>query len=446
VPQARSLPPHPHLTHLRKQAKALLGVWRGGDRQILARVREVHPRAADRWPSLADAQLVVAREYGFGSWTQLVHYLRLPQWAQARHTLDRLSQRTRAAALTAIPAQADARITLGSLLEGLTLAVWQAHLDGDPAVAGLVRAALGTQQAEQTVERRLNQDDVRAFVAHEHGFSDWAVVTSHRDAPVDPHFEAAADAIVAGDLEALRVLLDTHQGLARARSPFGHHATLIHYVAANGVESSRQWQSPRNAVDILRVLLRHGGDPDATCDVYGGGMTPLCLVVSSAHPATAGVQAGLVEELCRGGANPDGLDNDGLPLWTAITYGYPPAVDKLVASGARVDNLVFASAAGDLAKASAYLQRGAPPGLAARVGIRGPRLDPDHLLEYALIYSAGLGRRAVVELLLTRGPDLTVIEPVFRSTAAGAARYHHRSDILALLEATIEKRGQMTGD
>ncbi|WP_426513005.1 hypothetical protein ACPPVO_21560 [Dactylosporangium sp. McL0621] len=63
-------------------------------------------------------------------------------------------------------------------------------------------------------------------------------------------------------------------------------------------------------------------------------------------------------------------------------------------------------------------------------------LDPDHLIEYALIYSAGLGRRAVVELLLAESPDLSITEPVWHSTAAGAARYHHRPHILALLEAT----------
>jgi hypothetical protein len=33
------------------------------------------------------------------------------------------------------------------------------------------------------------------------------------------------------------------------------------------------------------------------------------------------------------------------------------------------------------------------------------------------------------------GPDLSVTEPVWRSTAAGMARYHHQHDILALLEA-----------
>jgi hypothetical protein len=77
------------------------------------------------------------------------------------------------------------------------------------------------------------------------------------------------------------------------------------------VEASRQWQSPRNAVQVLRALLRHGADPDAVAGAYGGGLTPWCALVSSAHPARAGVQGGLVEVLCRGGANPNGLDEDG---------------------------------------------------------------------------------------------------------------------------------------
>jgi hypothetical protein len=246
---------------------------------------------------------------------------------------------------------------------------------------------------------------------------------------------------VSGDPDTLRALLDTYPALARARSPFGHRATLTHYVAANGVESSRQWQSPRNAAQVLQILLRHGADPDAVCDAYGGGLTPLCALVSSAHPARAGVQGGLVEELCRGGANPNGLDEDGLPLWTAITYGYPAAVDALARCGAQVDNLVLAAAVGDMPRVRGYLRDGRPlsgdrAGSAQRIGARGPMLDPDHLIEYALVYSAGLGRRAVAELLLAEGPDLSVTEPVWRSTAAGMARYHHRHDILALLEAS----------
>lgn len=40
-----------------------------------------------------------------------------------------------------------------------------------------------------------------------------------------------------------------------------------------------------------------------------------------------------------------------------------------------------------------------------------------------------------MELLLAEGPDLSVTEPVWHGTAAAVARYQHRHDILALLEA-----------
>ena len=434
---APPLPDHPNLANLRKQAKSLLAAWRAGDQQALTRARDLHPRGerllAMGRHSLADAQLVVARGYGFASWARLVQYLRLAPGAQALHTIDRLFQATLA------PAGEPG--TVGQVLDRRVEVVWQAYLDGRPAAGELLRAAGALRGPDEADERGLTIDDVRGAIAREHGFADWAAVAAHRDQPVDAHFESAAGAIVSGDPDALRALLDTHPALARARSPFGHHATLAHYVAANGVESSRQWQSPRNAVQVLQILLRHGADPDAVCDAYGGGLTPLCALVSSAHPARAGVQDGLVEEFCRGGANPDGLDEDGLPLWTAITYGYPAAVDALARCGARVDNLVFAAAVGDMPRVRNYLRDGGPlsgdrPGSAQRIGARGLVLDPDHLIEYALVYSAGLGRRAVAELLLAEGPDLSVTEPVWRSTAAGMARYHHRHDILALLEAS----------
>jgi hypothetical protein len=447
VSVVRPLPDRPNLTNLRKQAKALLAAWRAGDQQALIRVRDLHPRGArlteTRRHSLADAQLVVARGYGFASWTRLVQHLRLAPNAQALYTIDRLFQATLA--------PAGQPTTVGQVLDRRVEVVWQAHLVGRPeaviraagliATGNLLRDPSAVPGIDEADHDGPTIDDVRDVIAREHGFADWAAAATCRSQPVDAHFEAAVDAIVSGDPETLRALLDTDPALVQAHSPFGRHATLLHYVAANGVESSRQWQSPRNAVQILQILLRQGADPDAVCDAYGGGLTPLCALVSSAHPAIAGVQGGLVEELCQGGANPNGLDEDGLPLWTAITYGYPAAVDALARSGARVDNVVFAAAAGDVPRVRNYLQDGGRPGderpvSARRVGSGGPALDPDHLVEYALIYSAGLGRQAVVELLLAEGPDLSVIEPVWRSTAAGAARYHHRHQILALLEAT----------
>jgi hypothetical protein len=312
--------------------------------------------------------------------------------------------------------------TVGEVIGRRAEAIWRAYGAGDPAVGEV----LGSAQSDLTL------DQVRTGIARQHGFAGWAAMLAERDRPVDPRFEAAADALVSGDEEALRGLLDATPALARARSPFGHHATLVHYVAANGVEISRQWQSPRNAVRLLRLLLEHGADPDATCDTYRGdrAQTPLCLLVSSTHPARAGVQGDLVAELCRAGARPDGLDGDGLPLWTAITFGYLAAVEALAGSGARLDILVFAAAAGDLALVERQLRQG-PAG--ARIGAGGPVLDARDMVGYALIYSAGLGRIDAVRLLLAHGPDLGLTEPMFGGTALGAARYHGRADIEALL-------------
>lgn len=74
-----SLPPHPSLENLRKQAKTLHKKWRAGDPETLARIRAAHPQfvqltdqqfqAAE--PRLTDCQLVLAREAGFASWPQL---------------------------------------------------------------------------------------------------------------------------------------------------------------------------------------------------------------------------------------------------------------------------------------------------------------------------------------------------------------------------------------
>ena len=67
---SRELPPRPNLEHLRKQAKELLRAIERGDAAALDRAR-----AAARPPAaalkLADAQHVVANEYGFADWAAL---------------------------------------------------------------------------------------------------------------------------------------------------------------------------------------------------------------------------------------------------------------------------------------------------------------------------------------------------------------------------------------
>jgi hypothetical protein len=71
-PASSRLPARPSLDQLRKQAKDLLHACREGDASALERVRRHKPQAD---PSLADAQFALAREYGFESWSSLVHHV-----------------------------------------------------------------------------------------------------------------------------------------------------------------------------------------------------------------------------------------------------------------------------------------------------------------------------------------------------------------------------------
>jgi Lon protease-like protein len=73
------LPNKPNLEHLKKQAKDLLELHRQQDTAALRRIREGLPALAGasderiaKGPfALHDAQSVIAREYGFASWTEL---------------------------------------------------------------------------------------------------------------------------------------------------------------------------------------------------------------------------------------------------------------------------------------------------------------------------------------------------------------------------------------
>ncbi len=220
-------------------------------------------------------------------------------------------------------------------------------------------------------------------------------------------FEAAVDAIIGGDLPALESLIRRNPDLVRARSTRDHHATLLHYVAANGVEDARQ-MTPPNAVEIARCLLEAGAEVDALANTYGGGkaQTTMNLLVSSVHPAKAGLQEALVELLLDFGAAINGLEDEGTPLMTALAFGYSGAADTLVRRGARVDNVVAAAALGraDLVDRLCSGGDAAKPALAALHWIRLPR-DLNQRIELALVWASAYGRTAVVKRLLDQGVD-----------------------------------------
>ena len=77
--QHKQLPANPSLEHLKSQAKQLLKTHKEGSPDAFQRIRSFFPKLSDATDveiqstafGLQDAQLVIAREYGFASWTRL---------------------------------------------------------------------------------------------------------------------------------------------------------------------------------------------------------------------------------------------------------------------------------------------------------------------------------------------------------------------------------------
>lgn len=151
-----------------------------------------------------------------------------------------------------------------------------------PKAAGATRDTL--------FDLQFSQSDALQTVAAEYGFADPKDLPN---TPPDAAFEGALDALLSGDDEALTAHLTTTPDLATARTSYGHGATLLHYLGANGVESHRQ-VVPENAPTLARLLIASGADPRTTAHMYGGGQTPQMLAQTSAHPA----RAGIAEALC----------------------------------------------------------------------------------------------------------------------------------------------------
>jgi ankyrin repeat protein len=288
---------------------------------------------------------------------------------------------------------------------------------------------------------------------------------------VEP-FAKAVEAIVDGDEAGLRYLLASAPDLSCERSADAHRATLLHYVAANGIEPQR---SPKNAPAIARILLEAGAEVDALAPIYDDPYnTPLCLTVTSIHPANAEVQEALVDVFLDHGAKIEGVTGEGGPLGCALLFGYTRAAERLAARGALVDNIVYAAGLGwtDLVRNMLASFSGTDR-IARRTDDRAGRFsfpiprDADsrevamivaaihnradvvstfldagfdvntapYRGQTALHYAAHLGQLDVLDELLAGGADPRRVETQFNGTAIDWAREAGHPEIAERLEA-----------
>jgi len=189
-----------------------------------------------------------------------------------------------------------------------------------------------------------------SIIANEHCFDTFAQFVEFTAKARDKNssvsqFESAVDAVVAGDLPRLQSLLRKKSSLVHTRSLRRHHATLLHYVGANGVEGFRQ-RTPQNAVTIAETLLKAGAQVDATAEIYGKS-TPLDLVATSIHPWRAGVQQALLRTLLQAQSETSRGVRSCTLIIAALQNGRGEAAEFLAAQGAEL-NLEAAAGVGRL--------------------------------------------------------------------------------------------------
>jgi hypothetical protein len=215
----RTLPREPHLERLRNLAKSLQQLVRAGDEAALELAREFHPRsvaaagdaahgdavAFDRF-TRADAQLTLARSYGFRSWPKLRAHV------EAVNRLTRNPHRRPAAD----PAGGDTDL-----------------------VDEFLRLACLTYGGDDPARPR----QALALLAGNPGL---ASATIHTAAAV-------------GDVAAARRLLEGDPSLARLEGG-PHRWEPLLYLAYSRVDSGEPGHSP---VEVARLLLDAGADPDA---------------------------------------------------------------------------------------------------------------------------------------------------------------------------------------
>jgi len=250
-------------------------------------------------------------------------------------------------------------------------------------------------------KRRCALVDAQFVIARSQGFTSWPKLVKHigevaRGGSLVAEFEAAVDAVVAGDLRSLKQYLRQNPSLIRQCSTREHRATLLHYISANGVEGYRQ-KTPKNIVEIAETLLESGAEVDAEANVYGGHSTTLGLVATSIHPAAAGVQLLVLQLLLDYDAQiePNLAEKNRGAVISCLANGQPMAGEFLADRGARLD-LESAAGVGRLDIVKSFFGPDGKPGPNAT----------NQQLQKGFIWACMYGREEVAFFLLEHGADL----------------------------------------
>ena len=270
-PFTRSLPARPDLHHLRRQAKELLAAFRAGSPDASREVASHHRGADAATFALHDAQLVLARAYGFQSWPKLKAFV-------DGATVSRLMEAVRAGDTAGVEAMLRARPEIINTDASPTdehRPLHYAVLARDTAMVRLLMAH-GADARLGIYPHRV--PTTALAIATERGYDDIAAIIREAEegrGHVNRRYESASipppppeflTAINGGDERAVLAFLESSPLLRErpeliARGPDG--VTLLHLAAARLMPELASW------------ALSHGADVHARS---GPGFTPIDML------------------------------------------------------------------------------------------------------------------------------------------------------------------------
>ena len=213
---------------------------------------------------------------------------------------------------------------------------------------------------------------------------------------MDPRFQPAQAALVAGDLPALAALFAADPDLATAVSSRSH-PTLLQCLVLT-------MPPVDNLEALIDFLVDHGAEVSGP------------LIAASGMNNVRAIAKLLDRGSCIHG------NGHWSPLEEALYFGNPESVSLLLARGAPVSNLRTAAALGDMKKvASCFDETGALTPAAGEIEWpfrpsaipEHDRRDPRQILGNALVHAAAWGRAEVVEFLFAHRAEVNLIPAGF---------------------------------
>lgn len=242
---SKALPPNPNLEFDKKQAKALLKAYHAGDAAAQERIHAFHPRLQNVPASsippedfkLSDAQLVIAREYGFSSWSHLKHHIETVR-AGLTDTFSQFAREVRRGDTERV------RELLHST-PALAARINDPVIDFD-APAVLIAAGCSREMVDVLLEHGADINAKSVWWAGAFGVlhgrdSGTAQFLIERGAQVDVH--AAAEQ---GMMDVLRQLIEADPALVHAKGPDGQRP--LHFA---------------RSIEVIDYLLEQGADINA---------------------------------------------------------------------------------------------------------------------------------------------------------------------------------------